>query len=172
MANVVCFRLITWFALKALPFHNSTNIFLCVPELSIVTVYSVPQPMTHGVQHFPFPMQGVQSAFQALQFGNHATAATAAHQSQQPPAPQTLTPPMKSSAGVHSQYSTGPGVCLITLTTADSKKMDNRGAMKMITRSKEGFVTKRIFYDAPVEMLILSVAGIAREGVMGSKTSF
>ena len=61
---------------------------------------------------------------------------------------------------------------LITLTTADGKKMENQGAMKILTKSKEGIVTERIFYDAPVEMPILSVAGIAREGAMGSKTAF
>ncbi len=33
-------------------------------------------------------------------------------------------------------------------------------------------MTERIFYDAPVEMPILSVAGIAREGIEGSSTKF
>ena len=61
---------------------------------------------------------------------------------------------------------------LITLTTADGKKMENRGAMNILTKSTEGIVTGRIFYDAPVEMPILSVAGIAREGTMESKTAF
>ena len=42
--------------------------------------------------------------------------------------------------------------------------MENQGAMKIPTKSKEGIVTERIFYDAPVERPILSVAGIAREG--------
>ena len=61
---------------------------------------------------------------------------------------------------------------LITVTTADGKKMDKQEAMKILTKSKEGIVTERIFCDAPVEMPILSVAGIAREGTMGSKTTF
>ena len=60
----------------------------------------------------------------------------------------------------------------ITLTTADGKKMNNQGAMKVTTKSREGIVTERIFYDAPVEMPILSVAGIAQEGNLGSTTTF
>ena len=49
--------------------------------------------------------------------------------------------------------------------------MTNQEAMKILTRSTEGIVTERIFYDAPVETPILSVGGIAREGAMGSKTT-
>ena len=49
--------------------------------------------------------------------------------------------------------------------------MERQGDMKVFTRSKEGIATERIFYDAPMEMQILSVAGIAREGIMGSKTT-
>ena len=60
----------------------------------------------------------------------------------------------------------------ITLTTADGKRMNNQGAMKVTTKSREGIVTERIFYDAPVEMPILSVAGIAQEGTLGSTTAF
>ena len=50
--------------------------------------------------------------------------------------------------------------------------MENQEAIKILTKSKEGIVTERILYDAPVEMPILSAAGIAREGTMGSKTTF
>ena len=60
----------------------------------------------------------------------------------------------------------------ITLTTADGKKMNNQGAMKVTTKSREGIVTEWIFYDASVEMPILSVAGIAQEGHLGSTTTF
>ena len=42
----------------------------------------------------------------------------------------------------------------------------------VITRSKEGIVTTRVFYDAPVEMPILSVSGISQEGSGGSTTAF
>ena len=60
----------------------------------------------------------------------------------------------------------------ITLTTADKKNMENQEAMKMITGSKEGSATEQIFYDAPVETPILSVADIARKRDMVSKTTF
>ena len=50
--------------------------------------------------------------------------------------------------------------------------MENQGAMKLITQPKEGIVTERIFYDVLFVMTILSVAGIAQEGIMGSTTAF
>ena len=34
---------------------------------------------------------------------------------------------------------------LITLTAADGKKMENQGAMSILTKAKEGIVTERIF---------------------------
>ena len=60
----------------------------------------------------------------------------------------------------------------ITLTCADGKQVQNQGARKVITRSKEGIVTTRVLYDAPVEMPILSVSGISQEGSAGSTTAF
>ena len=66
-----------------------------------------PQQSVGANQTFPFPMQGVSFAFQPLQLGNNPTAAAAAHQSQQSPA----TVPIQESAGAHTQYNTGPGVC-------------------------------------------------------------
>ena len=60
----------------------------------------------------------------------------------------------------------------ITLTTANGKKMKNHGAMKITTRSIEGVIREQVFYVAPVEMPILSVASLALEGVDGSDTTF
>ena len=60
----------------------------------------------------------------------------------------------------------------ISLTTADGKLMRNQGAMKITTRSTEGVVRERTFYNAPVEMPILSVACLALEGDEGSSTTF
>ena len=68
------------------------------------------------------------------------------------------------------------GICVpapeVRLTTADGKRMPNKGAMKVTTKSKEGIVTDRIFYKAPVEMPILSVAELSQEGSEGSSTLF
>ena len=60
----------------------------------------------------------------------------------------------------------------VLLTTANGTPMENRGAMKVVTRSKEGIVRERVFYDAPVEMPILSVAELSLEGPDGSDTRF
>ena len=48
--------------------------------------------------------------------------------------------------------------------------MENQGAA-IITKSRDGIVTERVFYDAPLEMPIILVAGIAQEGTMGSTTA-
>ena len=40
----------------------------------------------------------------------------------------------------------------------------------MATKSKEGIETSRIFYEAPVEMPILAVAELTKEGPAGSTT--
>ena len=42
----------------------------------------------------------------------------------------------------------------------------------MTTTSQEGIVRERIFYDAPVDMPIISIAEISREGESGSNTLF
>ena len=42
----------------------------------------------------------------------------------------------------------------------------------MITTSQEGIVRERIFYDAPVDMPILSIVEVSREGKSGSSTMF
>ena len=61
---------------------------------------------------------------------------------------------------------------IITLTTADGKIMPNKGAFKVTTTSQEGVIIERVFYDAPVEMPILSVAQISKEGLQGSDATF
>ena len=105
----MCFKSITWFAFKRnCHFRIPRHLFLC-PELSMLTMSSVPQQMIGQGPQFPFPMQGVQSSFQPLQLGNNPLAASAARQSQKSPATQTQ--PIQESAGLHTQYSTGPGVC-------------------------------------------------------------
>ena len=60
----------------------------------------------------------------------------------------------------------------VILTTANGKSMPNQGAMKVVTLSKEGIERERIFYDAPVDMPILSVAELSHEGPEGSETRF
>ena len=60
----------------------------------------------------------------------------------------------------------------VLLTTANGEPMENRGAMKVVTVSKEGVTRERVFYDAPVEMPILSVAELSLEGPEGSDTRF
>ena len=59
----------------------------------------------------------------------------------------------------------------VMLTTADGSYMPNEGAIKVTTMSKEGISIDRVFYQAPVDMPILSVAELSKEGPMGSKTS-
>ena len=60
----------------------------------------------------------------------------------------------------------------VMLTTADGSYMPNEGAIKVTTMSKEGISIDRVFYQAPVDMPILSVAELSKEGPLGSKTSF
>jgi len=61
-----------------------------------------------------------------------------------------------SGAGVNcaSEDNFPHGICVpapeVRLTTADGKRMPNKGAMRVTTKSKEGIVTERIFYKAPV----------------------
>ena len=44
--------------------------------------------------------------------------------------------------------------------------------MRIETKSKEGIATTRTFYKAPVEMPILAVAELTKEGNRGSTTGF
>ena len=57
-------------------------------------------------------------------------------------------------------------------TTANGEHMPNSGAMRVTTQSKEGIVTTRTFYKAPVKMPILAVAELTQEGPQGSTTGF
>ena len=75
---------------------------------------------------------------------------------------------VRSGAGVNcapeDHFPDGIGVQApeVCLTTADGKRMPNKGAMKVITNSKKGIVTERILYKALVEMPILSLAGFRK----------
>ena len=60
----------------------------------------------------------------------------------------------------------------VLLTTASGDPLPNKGAMKVVTKSKEGVTRERIFYDAPVDIPILSVAEVSQEGLEGSDTLF
>ena len=60
----------------------------------------------------------------------------------------------------------------IYLTTADGARMPNRGAREVVTMNKAGVPTTRRFYDADVEMPILSVAELSQEGEDGSDVRF
>ena len=56
----------------------------------------------------------------------------------------------------------------VQLTTAGGDLLPNRGAMKITTVSKEGVSRERVFYDAPVDMPIISIAEVSQEGPRGS----
>ena len=60
----------------------------------------------------------------------------------------------------------------ISLTAANGTDLPNRGAREIITRDNEGVAARRTFYEADVEMPILSVAEISQEGVEGSDVRF
>ena len=60
----------------------------------------------------------------------------------------------------------------VQLTTAGGETLPNRGAMKVTTTSQEGIIRERVFYDAPVDMPIISIAEVSHEGSAGSSTQF
>ena len=60
----------------------------------------------------------------------------------------------------------------VQLTTAGGSLLPNQGAMRVVTTSQEGIVRERIFYDAPVDMPIISIAEASKEGNNGSNTLF
>ena len=60
----------------------------------------------------------------------------------------------------------------INLTCADGNRMPNKGARKVMTHTREGISRERTFYDAPVDMPILSVAELSAEGDLGSEVDF
>ena len=64
-----------------------------------------------------------------------------------------------------SKHVSAPRICI---TTADGAQMPNRGAREVVTMNKAGVHTTRRFYDADVEMPILSVATLSQEGEDGS----
>ena len=60
----------------------------------------------------------------------------------------------------------------ISLSTANGAPMPNRGAREITTLRQDGTPITRRFYDADVEMPILSVAELSREGECGSDVRF
>ena len=60
----------------------------------------------------------------------------------------------------------------ISLTIADGTVMPNRGARSVECFDQTGKKTTRVFYVAPVEMPILSITEIAKEGSLGSEVRF
>ena len=60
----------------------------------------------------------------------------------------------------------------ISLTIANGTVMPNNGARSVDCYDKSGKKTTRVFYEAPVEMPILAVTEIAKEGDLGSEVRF
>ena len=60
----------------------------------------------------------------------------------------------------------------IALTVASGDTLPNRGARKVTFINPDGSTRTRIFYEADVDMPILSVAEVSKEGSEGSEVSF
>ena len=60
----------------------------------------------------------------------------------------------------------------VSLTIANGDVMQNQGAGEVTSFSRDGVKSTRIFYEAPVEMPILSVAELSKEGEFGSEVRF
>ena len=60
----------------------------------------------------------------------------------------------------------------ISLTIANGDTMHNKGAGEVVSYSRDGTASKRVFYEAPVEMPILAVAELSKEGELGSEVQF
>ena len=60
----------------------------------------------------------------------------------------------------------------ISLTIANGETMENNGAGEVMSYSGDGVMSKRVFYEAPVEMPILAVTELAQEGKLGSEVRF
>ena len=69
----------------------------------------------------------------------------------------------------HSKKTNAPR---ISLTVANGETMPNRGARSTECYDKSGTRTTRVFYEAQVEMPILSVTEITKEGTLGSEVRF
>ena len=64
------------------------------------------------------------------------------------------------------------GAPKISLTLANGETMPDSGAGEVASFTRDGKVNKRVFYGAPVEMPILAVTELAREGELGSEVRF
>ena len=72
----------------------------------------------------------------------------------------------------HFPASTACDAPAISLTVANGVHMPNSGARRVVSYNKDGTKVERIFYEADVEMPILSVAELSDEGVEGSEVRF
>ena len=60
----------------------------------------------------------------------------------------------------------------IPLTLANGQVMDNAGAGEVVSYSRQGNETKRVFYEAPIDMPILALAEVAEDEGFGSEVRF
>ena len=60
----------------------------------------------------------------------------------------------------------------ISLTLANGEVMENNGAGEVTSYSRDRTKSKRVFYEAPVEMPILAVTELTKEGELGSEVRF
>ena len=56
----------------------------------------------------------------------------------------------------------------ITLSTANGKALPHAGAHRVTSYTSDGAQVNRVFYDANVEMPILAVSELTKEGLTGS----
>ena len=69
----------------------------------------------------------------------------------------------------HSRPAAAPK---ISLTIANGDALPNRGARAVTCYDRHGNKCERLFYDAPVEMPIVAVTELAKEGEAGSEVRF
>ena len=71
----------------------------------------------------------------------------------------------KRSSFCESVPATAP---TITLSTANGEALPHAGAHRVTSYTRDGAPVNRVFYDANVEMPILAVSELAKEGLTGS----
>jgi hypothetical protein len=69
----------------------------------------------------------------------------------------------------HSRPAVAPK---ISLTIANGDALPNSGARSVTCHDRHGNKCERLFYDAPVEMPIVAVTELAKEGEAGSEVRF
>ena len=71
----------------------------------------------------------------------------------------------KRSAFTESEPTSAP---TITLSTANGEPLHHTGAHRVTSYTQDGAPVRRVFYDANVEMPILAVSELSKEGLTGS----